>query len=289
MLINSKQRLLRVFTTSKILIILTVLLQTTNAAAKAEYSEYDGLIEPFTVVDIGTPDEGIVSEVTVDRSSLVKKDQDLVMLESSVQRAAYEKAKAMASFDGEIELQRAHLAFVKRAYERIKNVSSVPGHDKDEAKTEIKLANYRLRKAREKRKMAQLEFRKGKAVLAQRIIKSPIDGVIVDRFVSPGEYVNNQPLLRVAQIDPLRIEVIVPAQMFGKITKGMQATIIPELAMFGEKLATVSLVDNFIDSASSTFGVRLELPNKNRKIPSGLKCLVRFGIIETSQKHWDVE
>ena len=30
----------------------------------------------------------------------------------------------------------------------------------------------------------------------------------MERYVSPGEYVNNQPLLRVAQIDPLLVEVI---------------------------------------------------------------------------------
>ena len=104
--------------------------------------------------------------------------------------------------------------------------------------------------------------------------------MVVERYVSPGEYVNTQPLLRVAQIDPLRVEVIVPAQIFGKISPGMTATIIPELREYGQQTATVSIVDKVIDSASSTFGVRLELPNAEHKIPAGLKCLVRFEINE---------
>jgi hypothetical protein len=35
-------------------------------------------------------------------------------------------------------------------------------------------------------------------------------------------------------------------------------------------------VDRVIDAASGTFGVRLELPNRERKIPAGVRCRVRF-------------
>jgi multidrug efflux pump subunit AcrA (membrane-fusion protein) len=116
------------------------------------------------------------------------------------------------------------------------------------------------------------------------LIKSPISGVVVERYVSPGEYVNNQPLLRVAQIDPLRVETIVPAQMFSRIFPGMPATIVPELPQYGEQTATVTIVDKVIDAASSTFGVRLELPNAEQQMPSGLRCLVRFEINENADE-----
>ena len=89
---------------------------------------------------------------------------------------------------------------------------------------------------------------------------------------------SSQPLLRVAQIDPLRVEVIVPAQMFGRIIPGMTATIVPELSQYGEQVATVTIVDKLIDAASSTFGVRLELPNAELQMPSGLMCQVRFEV-----------
>ena len=75
----------------------------------ADTVEYDGLIEPYVVVDIGSPAEGIVDRVTVDRSSSVKKGQTLVVMESSVERAVLEKAKAMATFDSEIGLQNTQL------------------------------------------------------------------------------------------------------------------------------------------------------------------------------------
>jgi RND family efflux transporter MFP subunit len=259
---------------------LIVFLMLSADAIWAETVEYDGLIEPYMVVEIGAPAEGIVAKVTVDRSSPVKQGQTLVELESSVERAAFEKAKALAAFDGEIGLQQTQLAFAKRVHNRIKTLAAISTHDKDQAATEIRLTQFRLEKARENRAVAKLELKKARAMLARRSIKSSISGVVVERYVSLGEYVNNQPLLRVAQIDPLRIEVIVPAQMFGKINPGMTATVIPDLPEYGKHSATVTLADKVIDSASSTFGVRLELPNPEQQMPSGLKCLVRFEIDE---------
>jgi len=103
------------------------------------------------------------------------------------------------------------------------------------------------------------------------------------RYVSPGEYVSNQPLLRIAQMDPLRVEVIVPAAMFGRIHSGQGATIVPELSGYGNLQGTVTLTDQFIDAASNTFGVRLEIPNTEQKIPSGLKCQVHFVLQNTPE------
>ena len=107
-------------------LILSVLLFLSTSIVGAETVEYDGLIEPFEVVDIGAPAEGIVAKVTVDRSSPVKQGQILVQLESSVERAALAKARTMATFDGEIDLQQAQLAFAKRVHQRIKQSRRIP-------------------------------------------------------------------------------------------------------------------------------------------------------------------
>jgi len=257
---------------------LTSLFLLTAVTVWAETVEYDGLIGPSIVVEIGAPAEGIVSKVTVDRGSLVKHGQTLVELESTVEQATSEKYQAMATFNGEIGLQQAHLAFAKRAHERIKQIEAFSTHDKDQAATEIVMTEYRLKKALENRTLAELEFKKAQAELARRSIKSPISGVVVERYLSPGEYVNNKPLLRVAQINPLRVEVIVPAEMFGRINPGMTATIVPDMQKFGARTATVTIVDKVIDSASNTFGVRLDLANADLQVPSGLKCLVKFAL-----------
>ncbi len=246
------------------------------APASAQEDAYDGIIEPHVVINIGAPAEGIVDQVMVDRSSRVEKGQPLIQLDASVQQAAVEKASAMAGFNGEILLQKEKLAFTGRVHKRLKKLGAISAQDKDQAATEVVLTQYRLKKARENRTAAQFELKKAKALLARCTIKSPISGVVVERYVSKGEYVSNQPLLRIARIDPLRVEVVVPAQVFGEIVPGMTAIVMPELPAYGEKVATVTLVDKMIDSASNTFGVRLELPNPDDQLPSGLRCRVRF-------------
>ena len=53
------------------------------------------------------------------------------------------------------------------------------------------------------------------AQLALRTVRSPLSGVVVERYVNLGERVEERPLMRVAVIDPLRVELMVPTAMYG--------------------------------------------------------------------------
>jgi membrane fusion protein (multidrug efflux system) len=100
--------------------------------------------------------------------------------------------------------------------------------------------------------------------------------VVMERFLSPGEYVENQPVLKLAQIDPLNVEVFAPVELFGTIKVGQQAKVRPEAPIGGSYKAKVVIVDRVIDAASGTFGIRLEIPNPKNMLPAGLKCRVIF-------------
>ena len=121
-----------------------------------------------------------------------------------------------------------------------------------------------------------LELERAQATLALRTVRSPVSGVVVERLKSPGEFVEDKPILRIAQLDPLRVEVIVPVGKFGTISTGMRAEVTPELARKRKYIAEVSIVDKVVDAASGTFGVRLELPNPGNFIPGGLRCSLIF-------------
>lgn len=127
------------------------------------------------------------------------------------------------------------------------------------------------------RRLADLELQRTTAEVALRTIKSPVNGVVVERFMNPGEFPKQEKILKIAQIDPLRVEVYAPVAMLGKIAVGMTAHVKPEPPLTGEYAAKVTVVDRVVDAASGTFGVRLELPNHDLKLPAGLKCSVRFG------------
>ncbi len=127
------------------------------------------------------------------------------------------------------------------------------------------------------RRLADLELQRTSAEVALRTIRSPVHGVVVERFMHPGEFPKQEKILKIAQIDPLRVEVYAPVAMLGKISVGQTAWVKPEPPITGEYGARVTVVDRVVDAASGTFGVRLELPNHDLKLPAGLKCTVRFG------------
>jgi cobalt-zinc-cadmium efflux system membrane fusion protein len=112
--------------------------------------------------------------------------------------------------------------------------------------------------------------------LELRTISSPISGVAVDRYMSAGERVEPKPIIKIAQIDPLRVAVIAPASRFNSIKQGTQATVTPELKDVGAMNVHVIQVDAVINAASNTFRVRLEMPNPHGEIPPGLRCKIAF-------------
>jgi RND family efflux transporter MFP subunit len=256
------------------------LLMALAAEAGAAGGEiFDCVIQPTEVVELSSSVSGIIDTIDVDRSDPVEKGQVVATLQSDVEQAQVELSEQRAGFNGEIESKHASLAFAKRKQQRTQklfNKKAVPFHVLDEAKTDAILAATELRNAEQNKRMAELELERAQATLALRTVRSPVSGVVVERLKSPGEFVEDKPILRIAQLDPLRVEVIVPVEKYGTIATSMRAEVTPELARKRKYIAEVSIVDKVVDAASGTFGVRLELPNPGNFIPGGLRCSLTF-------------
>ncbi|MDF1590601.1 MAG: efflux RND transporter periplasmic adaptor subunit [Desulfobacterales bacterium] len=244
-----------------------------------EIIEYEGLIEPHLVVKVGSPVVGIIETVTVDRGDRVTKGQVLVTLQSGVEKATMALARARAELEASIKAKRAELEFAQRNQQRIKSLydkNALPLQEWDTVETKRILAELQLAEALENKRLAELEFNQAQEVVQRKIILSPFDGVVEDRFLNVGEYVENQPIFKLAEIDPLNVEVILPVSMWSRVKPGMRATIKPEAPVGGSHSAGVTIIDRVIDAASGTFGVRLELPNPELRLPPGLKCKIIF-------------
>jgi RND family efflux transporter MFP subunit len=240
---------------------------------------YDCLIEPNMVVDISSSVDGVVQKVYVDRSDSVEKGQLLVELESGVEIAAVNKARARSKMTGDLESRKSSLEYAQRRVERLSKLFKkglVSSNDLDEAETQERLAQAELNKAQDEQQLAQLELQRAEEALKLRRIRAPFAGVVMERYKSPGESVEDKPILKLAQLDPLRVELYMPATDFGEIKPGRYAQVTPETSGADYHLAEVKLVDRVIDAASGTFNVRLEIPNPDHKIPGGLRCKLQF-------------
>jgi RND family efflux transporter MFP subunit len=245
-------------------------------------ADYDCLIEARQQVDIRSPVEAVVESVAVQRGDYVKKGQVIATLESGPERAALELAKSRATMQGELKAAEARVDLTKKKLARADELykqNFVSVNARDEAEADYRLAVEQLRQAQENKKLAELETQRSAEVLALRTIKSPLSGVVVDVFQKPGEFSGNnqkEPILKLAEVDPLHVEVVLPVALYGKIRNGQHAQVLPEAPVGGNYDAVVKVVDRVIDAASGTFGVRLQLPNPGSRIPAGIKCRVKF-------------
>lgn len=243
---------------------------------------FDCLIEPSQTVEIRSPVEGLIERIAVQRGDTVRRGQVLVELRSEVERSAVESARLRASMDGRIEAARHRLEFANRKLARVGEMVAarhMAEQARDEAEAEQRLASAELREAEEARQLARAELRQASELLALRTLASPVDGIVVDRQAQVGEVAEagagRKPVLRLAQLDPLRVEVVLPVALAGRVRPGSTAQVQPEGA--AQRLtATVKVVDRVYDAASGTFGVRLELPNRGGGIAGGQRCRVEF-------------
>lgn len=225
--------------------------QSGNAGKKMG-DDMECLLEPHLIANLGTPVEGTLAEVLVDRGSMVSKGQVVARLNSDVEAATVKLKKAQADF-GNRKVARNEELYKKEL---------ISASEKDELETQTRIA--------------ELELKQQQEVLAMRTIRSTLNGVVVERYLSAGDRVANEKILKVAQVNPLNVEVIAPLELFGSIKPGMTGEVRVSPLLPGVYKARVTVVDRVIDAASGTFGVRLELPNPNNTVPAGIKCQVRF-------------
>lgn len=243
------------------------------------------LIEPDRVADVGSQSTGVIEKLTVERGDVVTAGQVVARLSAQVEKASVSVAEVKAKADAETQQAIAASDLAQRKLERTRDLVKrdfVSDQALDQAEAEARVALQRVEQAREAQRVAQKEFHLSNAQLSQREVRSPFAGLVVERYRTEGERIEREPVVRVARIDPLRIEAIVPAAQFGTISSGQLATVKTDLPDYAVLSAKVTLVDRVIDPASNSFRVRLSMPNPGNRIPSGVRCRIAFGAADTN-------
>lgn len=235
------------------------------------------LIEPDQVADVGSPVTGIIERLPVALGDTVQAGQPIAYLRNDVERANTQVAATRAQVDAEIKAAAANVALAQQKVSRTRQLLAqefVSKQALDQAQAEADVATEKLSMARSQQRIFAQERAVTQAQLELRTLRSPIKGVIIERFIQPGERVEDRPVVRVATIDPLRVSLLVPMTQYGQVGVGDVLTIRPELAGAAPLRATVHYVDKVVDAASNTFRVRLRLPNPGQRLPGGLRCKV---------------
>ena len=248
-----------------------------NPSIAKAATTFDCLIEPAQTVEVGFPAAGVLERVLVKRGDRIARNQVLASLESRTEQAATDLARFKSQLAGPAQLARSKIEFSERKFARRHDMAAeklMSAQDSDDAEAELKQAQAELVVAKENREVARLEYIQQASQLSLRTLHSPFDGVVVDQMMWPGEIsepgATKHAVLKLAQLNPLRVRVVMPMQAFGRPFLAM--TVTPEIQPTKHYTAKISSVDRIIDAASGTFVVFLDLPNPKLDTPSGVKC-----------------
>lgn len=238
------------------------------------------LIEANRIVKLAMPTPGTLAQVHVKRGDRVTAGQVVAELESEVERAQLSAARLRAASNAAIAGRRSELANAEARLGRQRGLAQreiASRQQLEDAQAAVDVAQAQLEAALLDQRLAALEADRLQATLARRRAASPVEGVVTKVDLSAGEYADTAvPVLTIAEIRPLRVEVYLPLEAYPLVRAGMLAEIRPQEPIGAMHLAQVVTRDPLIDSASGLFQVLLMLPNADESVPSGLRCRIRF-------------
>jgi len=209
----------------------TVIMDTLKVTVSAT-----GNIQPTNKVDVGSELSGIIEEVFVDINDQVVKGQVLARLDLTKIKDTLAKSRAnLAAAKAQLVQAQATVAEKKANIERMRMVHTLSG-GKTPAVSELDSADAELKRAIASEAVAQASISQAQAVLQadetdlyKASIYSPIDGVVLDRQVEPGQTVAasfQAPVLFILAEDltKMELQVDVDEADVGQVLEGQNAT-----------------------------------------------------------------
>ncbi len=155
-----------------------------------------GTLEPVVQVDVGTEVSGTIRSVEADFNDSVKKGQILARLDTTKLEAQRDQAKAsLAVVKAELMNARAGAAEAEVKLARLKKTYEASGgrlpsrQDLDAAQASYDKALAQVAMAKANITKAEASLKAYESDLDKTIIRAPIDGLILDRQVEPGQTV----------------------------------------------------------------------------------------------------
>ena len=239
------------------------------------------LIRPNNTYKLSIATQGTLARVGVERADKVQKGQVIAQLESAVEEAQIAAAKVRASMDAIIQLKTAVYTAAASKVERQRklNVIAVSSTQSlEEAQSAAAVAKAEVEQAELDKKLAGLEVERLEASLERRFLRAPANGVITSVDLHPGEFADpTNPVATMSEIDPLKVDLYLPASAYPNISLGARARVTPrEPSGAAAAEAIVATKDPQIDASSDLFLVQLKMPNRDGKILAGVECSIQF-------------
>lgn len=238
-----------------------------------------GNLQPVVTVQVGTQVSGIVDEVLVDFNDHVKAGQVVARIDKTLLIAAVQSSRA------QLERAEAEQRHAEREHVRLSEL-----HEQEMiSDSEFNTAQYNLEASRASVKSAKVDLERAERNLGYATITAPIDGIVVQRSIDPGQTVQASfsapELFRIAgDLSRMQILVSVDESDIGQIKVGQTARFTvqawPDDAFTGT-VRQVRLQSVTTENVVSYTAV-VDVPNPDQRLLPGMTASVEF-IVDQAQ------
>jgi len=239
-----------------------------------QYLTLTGSLRAHQQSDIAADASGKILQTLVERGQSVKRGQVLVTLDARAATLGAEAASATA------KVAQSQLEQAQRECGRVKHLletGAISQADYDRQTSQC-TANQWSATAAEAQQASATKL------LGDTRIRAPFDGVIGERMVDVGQYV--EPSTRVASIyeaDPLRLELTVPEANLAAIHTGMRVTFL--VAAFGDEkfVGAVKYISPNVRESTRDLVVEALVPNADGRLRPGMFAVAKLELAERAE------
>ncbi len=232
-----------------------------------------GILAAVETVEIGTQASGTIEQLLVDYNDQVKKDQVLAVLDQSSFNASVNKAKADV-LKAQAELKQAEDEFRRNA--PLQEKGYISEQEFLPIKTAVDTTKASLQSAEANLQQARIN-------LEHTVIRSPIDGTVIDRSVDAGQTVaaslSTPTLFLIAEdLAQMQIETQVDETDIGQIRQGQpvrfEVQSYPD-SIFAGTVRQIRLQPSTVDNVV-TYTVIVDASNESGQLMPGMTATVDF-------------
>lgn len=226
-----------------------------------------GTVASIRTVRISPKEAGYIESLRVDESNIVRKGD--VILELDRQLAELEVARVQAQLNEARARQRELVRQRDEAAELVKK-KHIASTAFEAAAAEVEINKAVIQRL-------ETELQRQQVVSERHTVYAPFDGVIAEKLVEVGQWVNsNTPLFSLIELNPLRIEVSVPQFYFNRLNVNTPVSIrydaIPDQVFTASVTAKIPVSDQI----ARTFPVFIKIDNTNQVVAPGMSARVTF-------------
>jgi membrane fusion protein (multidrug efflux system) len=230
------------------------------------YLTLTGTLHASEASDVAADASGKVVQTFVERGQPVKRGQIIAVLDSRTAALAATAAEAQS------KVAQSQLEQARRDCERVKHLLDTAAISQAEYDRQTAQCTSQLWSAA----AAEAQGKSATKMLGDSNIRAPFDGIVGERFVNVGQYV--QPSTRVASVynpDPLRLELTVPEASVAAIRPEMPVSF--SVVAFGDQVfaGQVKFISPNVRESTRDLVVEAVVPNGDGKLKPGMFAVAK--------------